>query len=252
MTNNKIEQHIKYCLPLKAEELLYEAFKFYNKDVEIAVSFGAEDVVLIDMVSRLNIDIGIFTIDTQRLNDETYDLMKEIKQKYNIKIEILYPNELSVKKMIEAKGINLFYDSVENRKECCGVRKVAPLRSKLAKLDAWITGQRQDQSITRGNVPLREEDTNFAGSSAEGQPSALIKFNPLSEWTSADVWNYIREHEVPYNALHDQGFVSIGCQPCTRSVGPFEHERAGRWWWEEATKKECGLHSQNMINVVQA
>ena len=150
MTNNKIEQHIKYCLPLKAEELLYEAFKFYNKDVEIAVSFGAEDVVLIDMVSRLNIDIGIFTIDTQRLNDETYDLMKEIKQKYNIKIEILYPNELSVKKMIEAKGINLFYDSVENRKECCGVRKVFPLK-KLNTLKGWITGVRSDQNENNQN-----------------------------------------------------------------------------------------------------
>ena len=163
---------------------------------------------------------------------------------------MLYPDPAGVQTLVKEKRLFSFYR--DGLGECCGVRKVAPLRSKLAKLDAWITGQRQDQSINRGNIPLREEDTNFAGSSAEGQPSALIKFNPLSEWTFADIWNYIREHEVPYNALHDQGFVSIGCQPCTRSVGPFEHERAGRWWWEEATKKECGLHSQNIINVFQS
>ena len=130
--------------------------------------------------------------------------------------------------------------------------EVAPLRSKLAKLDAWVTGQRQDQSITRGNIPLREEDTNFPDSSAKRRPSALIKFNPLSEWTSAHIWNYMRKHEVPYNAIHDQGFVSIGWEPCKRSFGAFEHERAGRWWWEEATNKECGLHSQNVISVFQS
>ena len=234
MTNNKIEQHIKYCLPLKAEELLYEAFKFYNKDVEIAVSFGAEDVVLIDMVSRLNIDIGIFTIDTQRLNDETYDLMKEIKQKYNIKIEILYPNELSVKKMIEAKGINLFYDSVENRKECCGVRKVFPLKKKLNTLKGWITGVRSDQNENRSEFKKVELDENWENS--------LIKYNPLVDWSYEQVFEYIKKHKVPYNKLHDQGYPSIGCKPCTRAVKKGDDLRSGRWFWENDGNTECGLH----------
>ena len=230
--------------------LLQEALTSF-KSGRVALSFsGAEDVVLIDLVKALGLKVDVFSLDTGRLHEETYQFIDTVREHYQQPIEMLYPDPAGLQTLVKEKGLFSFYR--DGHGECCGVRKVAPLRSKLAKLDAWITGQRQDQSITRGNIPLREEDTNFAGSSAEGQPSALIKFNPLSEWTSADIWNYIREHEVPYNALHDQGFVSIGCQPCTRSVGPFEHERAGRWWWEEATKKECGLHSQNMINVVQA
>ena len=150
--------------------------------------------------------------------------------------------------LVKDKGIFSFYH--DGHGECCEARKIAPLRRKLAGLDAWITGQRQDQSVTRSSVPLREEDTVFGSASAENEPGALIKFNPLSEWSSADVWGYIREQHVPHNPLHDQGYISIGCQPCTRSVVPFEHERAGRWWWEEETKKECGLHQQNIIEAV--
>ena len=181
MKNDKIDQHIKYCQSLKAEEILHEAFKFFNKNVEVAVSFGAEDVVLIDMVSKLKIELGIFTIDTKRLNKETYDLIKEIKQKYNLKIEILYPNESSVRKMVDAKGINLFYDSVENRKECCGVRKVAPLKKKLNSLGGWITGVRSDQNQNRSEFKKVELDENWENN--------LIKYNPLVDWSYEQVFD---------------------------------------------------------------
>ena len=234
MKNDKIDQHIKYCQSLKAEEILDEAFKFFNKNVEIAVSFGAEDVVLIDMVSKLKIDIGIFTIDTKRLNKETYDLIKEIKQKYNLKIEILYPNESSVRKMVDAKGINLFYDSVENRKECCGVRKVAPLKKKLNSLSGWITGVRSDQNQNRSEFKKVELDKNWENN--------LIKYNPLVDWSYDQVFDYISKHKVPYNKLHDEGYPSIGCEPCTRAIKKGEDFRSGRWFWEKNGNTECGLH----------
>ncbi len=234
MKNDKIYQHIKYCQSLKAEEILHEAFKFFNKNVEIAVSFGAEDVVLIDMVSKLKIDIGIFTIDTKRLNKETYDLIKEIKQKYNLKIEILSPNESSVRKMVDAKGVNLFYDSVENRKECCGVRKVAPLKKKLNSLSGWITGVRSDQNQNRSEFKKVELDENWENN--------LIKYNPLVNWSYEQVFNYISKHKVPYNKLHDEGYPSIGCEPCTRAIKKGEDFRSGRWFWEKNGNTECGLH----------
>ena len=234
MKNDKIDQHIKYCQSLKAEEILHEAFKFFNKNVEIAVSFGAEDVVLIDMVYKLKIDIGIFTIDTKRLNKETYDLIKEIKQKYNLKIEILYPNESSVKKMVDAKGVNLFYDSVENRKECCSVRKVAPLKKKLNSLGGWITGVRSDQNQNRSEFKKVELDENWENN--------LIKYNPLVDWSYEQVFDYISKHKVPYNKLHDEGYPSIGCEPCTRAIKKGEDFRSGRWFWEKNGNTECGLH----------
>ena len=234
MKNDKIDQHIKYCQSLKAEEILHEAFKFFNKNVEVAVSFGAEDVVLIDMVSKLKIELGIFTIDTKRLNKETYDLIKEIKQKYNLKIEILYPNESSVKKMVDAKGVNLFYDSVENRKECCGVRKVAPLKKKLNSLGGWITGVRSDQNQNRSEFKKVELDENWENN--------LIKYNPLVDWSYEQVFDYISKYKVPYNKLHDEGYPSIGCEPCTRAIKKGEDFRSGRWFWEKNGNTECGLH----------
>ena len=234
MKNDKIDQHIKYCQSLKAEEILHEAFKFFNKNVEVAVSFGAEDVVLIDMVSKLKIELGIFTIDTKRLNKETYDLIKEIKQKYNLKIEILYPNESSVRKMVDAKGVNLFYDSVENRKECCSVRKVAPLKKKLNSLGGWITGVRSDQNQNRSEFKKVELDENWENN--------LIKYNPLVDWSYEQVFDYISKHKVPYNKLHDEGYPSIGCEPCTRAIKKGEDFRSGRWFWEKNGNTECGLH----------
>ncbi len=206
----------------------------------IAISFsGAEDVVLIDMAHRLNKPVNVFSLDTGRLHPETYQFIDRVRKHYGIAIEILFPDAAQVEAMVAAKGLFSFYE--EGHNECCGIRKVAPLRRKLSTLDAWITGQRQDQNpATRGKVPVVQVDTAF---SAGDRP--LVKFNPLSNWTSADVWMYIRSYEVPYNALHDRGFVSIGCEPCTKAILPNQHEREGRWWWEDATKKECGLHAIN-------
>ncbi|MCY7392313.1 MAG: phosphoadenylyl-sulfate reductase [Leptolyngbyaceae cyanobacterium CAN_BIN12] len=206
----------------------------------IAISFsGAEDVVLIDMAHRLNKTVKVFSLDTGRLHPETYQFIDRVRKHYGIAIDILFPDAAQVEEMVTAKGLFSFYEDGHN--ECCGIRKVAPLRRKLSTLDAWITGQRQDQNpATRGKVPVVQADTAFSAGDR-----ALIKFNPLSNWTSVDVWMYIRSYEVPYNALHDRGFVSIGCEPCTKAILPNQHEREGRWWWEDATKKECGLHAIN-------
>jgi phosphoadenosine phosphosulfate reductase len=206
----------------------------------IAISFsGAEDVVLIDMAHKINRDIKVFSLDTGRLHPETYQFIDRVRKHYGITIEIMYPDAAQVEAMVNAKGLFSFYEDGHN--ECCGIRKVAPLRRKLSTLDAWITGQRRDQNpSTRASVPVVQVDTAFSSDDRQ-----LIKFNPLSNWSSADVWMYIRSYEVPYNALHDRGFVSIGCEPCTRAVLPNQHEREGRWWWEDAGKKECGLHAIN-------
>lgn len=207
----------------------------------IAISFsGAEDVVLIDMATKINPDINVFSLDTGRLHAETYRFIEQVREHYKIKIDVLSPDTESVQNLVREKGLYSFYK--DGHKECCGIRKVVPLRRKLTTLNAWITGQRKDQSPdTRNTVPVVERDAAFSTSENE-----LIKFNPLSNWSSADVWEYIRDNEVPFNALHQQGFISIGCEPCTRAVLPNQHERQGRWWWEEATQKECGLHAKNM------
>ena len=232
----------------RTQAVLQNALSSFEPE-RVALSFsGAEDIVLIDIVHKLGLKVDVFSLDTGRLHEETYQFLETVRKHYRQQIELVYPDPEGVQTLVKDKGLFSFYH--DGHGECCEARKVAPLRRKLAGLDAWITGQRQDQSVTRGSVPLREEDTVFGSASAENEPGALIKFNPLSEWSSADVWGYIREQHVPYNPLHDQGYVSIGCQPCTRSVGPFEHEHAGRWWWEEATKKECGLHQQNIIEAV--
>ena len=207
----------------------------------IGISFsGAEDVVLIDMASKLKSDIQVFSLDTGRLHAETYRFIEQVREHYNIKIDVLSPDAETVQSLVKEKGLYSFYK--DGHKECCGIRKVIPLRRKLTNLDAWITGQRKDQSPdTRNTVPVIERDAAFSTSEKE-----LIKFNPLSNWTSADVWEYIRGNDVPFNPLHQQGYISIGCEPCTRAVLPNQHERAGRWWWEEATQKECGLHEGNL------
>jgi phosphoadenosine phosphosulfate reductase len=206
----------------------------------IAISFsGAEDVVLVDMAHRINPNVKIFSLDTGRLHPETYQFIDRVRNHYGIAIEVMSPDTAQVEALVKEKGFFSFYE--DGHKECCDIRKVAPLRRKLAKLDAWITGQRQDQNpATRGKVPVVQVDGGFSTPDRQ-----LIKFNPLSYWSSTDVWMYIRSYEVPFNALHEQGFISIGCEPCTRPVLPNQHEREGRWWWEEATKKECGLHAIN-------
>lgn len=209
----------------------------------IAVSFsGAEDVVLIDMAVKIRPDVDIFTLDTGRLHPETYEFIEKVRQHYGIRIDIRTPEQQALQDFVNEKGLFSFYE--DGHQECCGVRKIAPLKAKLATLDAWITGQRRDQSPgTRADVPLVEQDTAFSGVSGP-----LTKFNPLALWSSAQVWEYIRVFDVPYNSLHERGFVSIGCQPCTRPVLPNQHEREGRWWWEGAGHKECGLHAGNLIS----
>ncbi len=207
----------------------------------IAISFsGAEDVILIDMASKLRSNIQVFSLDTGRLHAETYRFIEQVREHYKIKIDVLSPDTESVQNLVKEKGLYSFYK--DGHKECCGIRKVIPLRRKLSGLDAWVTGQRKDQSPdTRNTIPVVERDAAFSTADKE-----LIKFNPLSNWTSTDVWEYIRNNDVPFNPLHQQGYVSIGCEPCTRPVLPNQHERAGRWWWEEATQKECGLHEGNL------
>ena len=208
---------------------------------DLAISFsGAEDVVLVDIAAKAGGKFRVFSLDTGRLHPETYQFLERVRDHYRIPIETFFPQPDAVEKLVREKGLFSFYK--DGHKECCGVRKVEPLVRALKPLKAWITGQRRDQSPgTRAEVPVVQLDPTFG--SPERQ---LVKFNPLANWTSKDVWAYIRENDVPYNALHDRGFFSIGCEPCTRSVNPGQHEREGRWWWEEETMKECGLHAGNV------
>ena len=215
-----------------------------EKHDSIAVSFsGAEDVVLIDMAVKINKDVEVFTLDTGRLHPETYEFIEQVRKHYGIKIHIQAPDKEKLEAFTSEKGMFSFFE--DGHKECCGVRKIEPLKNKLATLDAWITGQRRDQSPgTRSNIELVEQD-GFPGRNGAG---SLTKYNPLTHWSSQDVWDYIKMFDVPYNKLHAQGFKSIGCQPCTRPTLPGQHEREGRWWWEEETHKECGLHGGNIIS----
>ncbi|MDQ8936805.1 phosphoadenylyl-sulfate reductase [Acinetobacter rudis] len=208
---------------------------------DIAISFsGAEDVVLIDIASQLGRPFRVFSLDTGRLHPETYQFIEQVRQHYKIDIEICFPEAEAVQSFVQEKGLFSFFQ--DGHQQCCGIRKVQPLRNKLSTLDAWITGQRKDQSPgTRNSIPVIQTDDGFST-----PDKTLIKYNPLANWSSADVWSYIRMMEVPYNKLHERGYISIGCEPCTRPVLPQQHEREGRWWWEEATHKECGLHAGNL------
>lgn len=209
------------------------AVKTFSPHIALASSFGAEDVVLIDMLTRIDRNARIFALDTGRLHAETYDVIDAVRERYGISVEVLFPNSDAVEAMVRAHGVNLFYRSVEDRQACCRMRKVEPLGRALAGLDAWITGLRREQAVTRATVRKAEIDTEHGG---------LVKVNPLADWSGGQVWGYIRAHDVPYNALHDRGYPSIGCAPCTRAVAPGEDPRAGRWWWENAETRECGLH----------
>ncbi len=211
----------------------------------IAISFsGAEDVVLIDLAAReaerLGRSFGVFSLDTGRLHPETLEFIQQIRERYGLSIEAYSPQTDAVEALVREKG--LFSFRKDGHQECCGIRKVEPLGRALAQVDAYITGQRKDQSPgTRAEIPVVQLDPGFGR-----QRNRLVKFNPLANWTSAQVWQHIMAYQTPYNPLHDQGFKSIGCAPCTRPTHPGEHERAGRWWWEEATQKECGLHAINL------
>jgi phosphoadenosine phosphosulfate reductase len=217
-----------------AEQILTWALEKYSDKSSMASSFGAEDVVLIDMLSKISDSPQIFTLDTGRLPQETYNLMEELSQRYSIKFKVYCPDSNDLEEMLQSYGPNLFYQSVELRKLCCQIRKVKPLNKALSDLDAWITGLRRSQSVTRASAKKVEYD----------QAHGLIKINPLADWSEKQVWDYIKENKVPYNSLHDRGFPSIGCLPCTRATKPGEDIRAGRWWWENPNEKECGLHAE--------
>jgi phosphoadenosine phosphosulfate reductase len=210
---------------LKAAVAEFPAITFAN-------SYGAEDMVLTDLIAKEQLPIEIFSLDTGRLPAETYTLMADVENTYTIKPMVFFPRHEAVENYVRTQGINAFYESIELRKACCHMRKVEPLQRALSGKQAWITGMRAEQATTRSNLPTREYDAG----------NKLEKFNPLSDWTEKEIWAYIRMYSVPYNDLHDQFYPSIGCAPCTRAVAMGEDIRAGRWWWEDPTNKECGLH----------
>jgi phosphoadenosine phosphosulfate reductase len=216
----------------KVVAVLQQAVQDFSP-VSFANSLGAEDMVLTDIIARNHLDIGIFSLDTGRLPQETYNLMHKIENFYDLQLKVYFPDHVLVEKYIAQNGVNGFYESINARRDCCFVRKVEPLRRALAGKRAWATGMRRDQAVTRGTLEVSAWDAD----------NGLQKFNPLLDWSNRDVWAYIRQHDVPYNKLHDQFYPSLGCAPCTRSVTPGEDIRSGRWWWEDPESKECGLHA---------
>ena len=215
------------------EETLAFLANEYKDKVVFSTSFGQEDQVITALIAKNNLPITIFTLDTGRLFQETYDVFHKTLKKYKVAITTYFPESTAVEELLNKKGPNSFYESVENRKECCFIRKVAPLTKALKGNEIWITGLRAEQSENRNDLALFEYDAHFN----------IIKFNPLLKWTLEEVQKYIDDNNVPQNALHTQGFVSIGCAPCTRAITPDEDIRAGRWWWE-SSHKECGLHQK--------
>lgn len=221
-------------LPQKIEQavaVLQQAARDFSPTC-FANSLGAEDMVLTDLIIRHQLDIGMFSLDTGRLPQETYDLMQQVREHYGVPLKIYFPDSTLIEEYVVQNGANAFYDSVELRKRCCHIRKVEPLKRALAGKKAWITGMRRDQAVTRGSLEVSSFDADHG----------LQKFNPLLDWSNAEAWEYIRQNDVPHNKLHDRFYPSIGCAPCTRPVTPGEDIRSGRWWWESADGKECGLH----------
>ncbi|WP_121354872.1 phosphoadenylyl-sulfate reductase [Flavisolibacter nicotianae] len=217
---------------LSIPEVLKQLSEAFPGGLTFSTSFGMEDQVITDQISQSGVPVNIFTLDTGRLFPETYSTWSRTLERYSLPIDAYYPNAEKIQEFVRQYGPNSFYESVERRKECCHIRKVEPLKKALAGKSVWITGLRAEQSAGRSEMHILEWDDSHQ----------LIKYNPLLHWTTDDVRNYINQHNVPYNSLHDKGFVSIGCAPCTRAVRPGEDFRAGRWWWEDQSKKECGLH----------
>ena len=213
-------------------DALLDSIAERHANVKLASSLAAEDMVLTDMILRAKLPIDVFTLETGRLHKETLGMLDHIKQTYGYEVKLYKPDPAAVDAYVQQHGMNAFYDSVDLRKQCCQIRKVEPLKRALAGNKAWITGQRRAQSSTRTELAVQEND----------DVNGLIKFNPLADWTEDDIWHYIRSNNVPYNPLHDKGYPSIGCEPCTRAIQPGEDIRAGRWWWENPESKECGLH----------
>jgi phosphoadenosine phosphosulfate reductase len=218
---------------LAAEEILKSLVREFGDKVTFSSSLGYEDQVITHMIFNNDLPIEVFTLDTGRLFNETYAVLSSTLERYKKPIRVYYPKTESIEKLVSEKGPNCFYESIENRKECCYIRKVEPLKRALKGKEIWITGIRVEQSPNRKNLPMVEWDTE----------NNILKVHPLINWSFEDVKDYIRKFNIPYNPLHDRGFVSIGCAPCTRAIKQGEDPRAGRWWWEDSTKKECGLHS---------
>lgn len=232
-TLEELQQKVR---PGNPQDTVNLALQVFGRDCRIAFS-GAEDVVLIDMAVRSGYGFTVFCLDTGRLFPETYAYLEAVRKHYQIEIRVYSPDPAELEPFVREKGLYSFRE--DGHQECCGIRKVSPLKRALAECRAWMSGQRKDQSpATRNSLDTVLADPLFKGSGGD----TLIKFNPLADWTSQQVWDYIRENGIPYNPLHERGFISIGCEPCTRATLPGEHERAGRWWWEAATKRECGLH----------
>ncbi|MCK5776564.1 MAG: phosphoadenylyl-sulfate reductase [Bacteroidales bacterium] len=234
MTKENITQLQKETQGKTPQELISWFLDKYQENIAFSNSMGAEDQVIMDMICKIDKSATIFTLDTGRTFPETFDLIDRSNKRYGINIKVYFPEADRIEAMVNKKGVNLFYESIENRKECCHIRKIEPLTRAFSGLDAWICGLRREQSITRKDVAAVEWDEN----------NNLLKINPLIDWTEEEVWQYIKENNVPYNKLHDQGFPSLGCQPCTRAIEKGEDVRAGRWWWEDPDSKECGLHAR--------
>jgi len=221
---------------LDAAGMIEECLNLFGDKIVFATSLGAEDQVITFIISRFNKNAKIITLDTGRVFPETYDLLHKTINRYGVSIQSYYPDTAEVEDMVNTKGINLFYESIENRKLCCNIRKIKPLQRALMGSDAWMTGLRREQSVTREGMNYVEWD----------ERNKMLKINPLLDWTEAQVWDFIKSNDIPFNTLHNLGFPSIGCQPCTRKVSPGEDLRSGRWWWELPESKECGLHSAKL------
>ena len=232
MNHQEIDSLNNKLLDASAEQIVQTMVDLFKDDIRLASSLGLEDQVLTHMVLNARPSTPIFILDTGRLNQETYEVMQRTMSTYKMTYEVYFPKSESVESMISKKGPNSFYDSIENRKECCNIRKVEPLSRALSECKAWFTGLRRAQSITRQQLPVVEWDSDHN----------IVKVNPLAMWSQTDVTDYISAHSIPYNVLHDKGFPSIGCEPCTRAIEPGDDIRSGRWWWETPDQKECGLH----------
>ena len=230
---NKAEEIKAIIKDLTPQQVLSTMAEHYAGSIVFSTSFGWEDQVISQMIFSKNLPIKVFTLETGRMFPETYYVWNRTLETYGQSIHAYYPDKDALEKMLTAKGPSSFYESVENRKECCGIRKVEPLKRALKNQKIWITGIRAEQSANREDMDWVEWD----------EAHQLIKIHPIFHWTLDEVKAYVKKHSIPYNPLHDKGFPSIGCQPCTRAVAPGEDFRAGRWWWEDASKKECGLHS---------
>jgi len=234
MTPEEVAQAASDLENATPQEVLKWALERFGDTISLACSFSLEDLTVFDMLSKLSDTPRAFALDTGRLNPETYAVWGAVEKKYDSTLEAFFPDSESVEAVVRTKGIDCFYDSVENRRLCCHVRKVELLNRALGELSAWVTGLRREQAVTRTSLPKVEYDEKHGG---------IVKLNPLADWTQEQIMAYAKEQEIPRNALYDLGFTSIGCAPCTRAIESGEDERAGRWWWENPETKECGLHA---------